>query len=64
MCARSVTIGVALGADLVIIGAIAYRVHFPGELRHTGDIDFAVAFHLNEFAALEQRLQRTDGVNS
>jgi hypothetical protein len=33
---------VALAADLVIIGAIAYQVHFPGELRHTGDIDFAV----------------------
>jgi hypothetical protein len=24
----------ALGADLVIIGAIAHKVHFPGELRH------------------------------
>jgi len=49
---------VALGADLVIIGAIAYQVHFPGELRHTGDIDFAVALDLNEFAELERRLQR------
>jgi predicted nucleotidyltransferase len=48
----------ALGADLVIIGAIAYQVHFPGELRHTGDIDFAVALDLNEFAELERRLQR------
>jgi len=48
---------VALGADLVIIGAIAYQVHFPGELRHTGDIDFAVALDLNEFAELERRLQ-------
>lgn len=47
----------ALGADLVIIGAIAYQVHFPGELRHTGDIDFAVALDLNEFAELERRLQ-------
>src|SRR5271169_2232803 len=47
----------ALGADLVIIGAIAYPVHFPGELRHTGDIDFAVALDLNEFAELERRLQ-------
>jgi hypothetical protein len=51
---------VALGADLVIIGAIAYQVHFPGELRHTGDIDFAVALDLNEFAELERRL-RADG---
>ena len=44
----------ALGADLVIIGAIAYQVHFPGELRHTGDIDFAVALDLNEFAELAE----------
>lgn len=51
---------VALGADLVVIGAIAYQVHFPGELRHTGDIDFAVALDLNEFAELERRLQ-SDG---
>jgi predicted nucleotidyltransferase len=48
---------VALAADLVIIGAIAYQLHFPGELRHTGDIDFAVASDLNEFAELERRLQ-------
>jgi hypothetical protein len=54
--------GAALGADLVIIGAIAYQVHFPGELRHTGDIDFAVALDLNEFAELERRLRR-DGWN-
>jgi hypothetical protein len=25
----------SLGADLVIIGAIAYQVHFPREDRHT-----------------------------
>ncbi|MFZ0732132.1 MAG: hypothetical protein WAM79_07395 [Candidatus Sulfotelmatobacter sp.] len=48
---------VAPGADLVIIGAIAYQVHFPGELRHTGDIDFAVALDRNEFAELARRLQ-------
>jgi hypothetical protein len=48
---------VALGADLVIIGAIAYQVHFPGELRHTGDIDFAVGLDLDEFAELERILQ-------
>lgn len=46
----------ALGADLVIIGAIAYQVHFPREDRHTGDIDFAVALDLDEFAELERRL--------
>jgi predicted nucleotidyltransferase len=48
---------VALGADLVVIGAIAYQVHFPAEARHTGDIDFAVALDLNEFAELGRRLQ-------
>ena len=48
---------VGLGADLVVIGAIAYQVHFPAEARHTGDIDFAVALDLNEFAELERRLQ-------
>lgn len=46
----------ALGADLVIIGAIAYQVHFPKEDRHTSDIDFAVALDLDEFAELERRL--------
>jgi predicted nucleotidyltransferase len=46
----------ALGADLVVIGAIAYQVHFPEESRHTGDIDFAVALDLDEFAELERRL--------
>ena len=29
----------ALGAEFVIIGAIAYQIHFPAESRHTGDID-------------------------
>ena len=47
---------VALGAELVIIGAIAYQVHFPKESRHTADIDFAVALDLDEFAELEDRL--------
>jgi hypothetical protein len=46
-CARS----------LVIIGAIVYQVHFPGELRHTEDIDFAVGLDLDEFAELERILQ-------
>lgn len=40
----------------MIIGAIAYQVHFPREDRHTGDIDFAVALDLDEFAELERRL--------
>jgi len=46
----------ALDAELVVIGAIAYQVHFPAESRHTGDIDFAVALDLDEFAELERRL--------
>jgi predicted nucleotidyltransferase len=46
----------ALGADLVIIGAMAYQLHLPKEDRHTGDIDFAVALDLDEFAELEKRL--------
>ena len=46
----------ALGAELVVIGAIAYQVHFPAESRHTGDVDFAVALDLDEFAELERRL--------
>ena len=37
-----------LGAELVIIGAIAYQVHFPEESRHTGDIDFAAGPKLRE----------------
>ena len=39
---------VALGAELVIIGAIAYQVHFPEESRHTGDIDSAAGPKLRE----------------
>jgi predicted nucleotidyltransferase len=46
----------ALAGELVVIGAIAYQVHFPAEARHTGDIDFAVALDLDEFAELERRL--------
>jgi predicted nucleotidyltransferase len=45
-----------LRADLVIIGAIAYQVHFPRKERQTGDIDFVVALDLDEFAELERRL--------
>jgi predicted nucleotidyltransferase len=45
------------GTDLVVIGAIAFQVHFPEDSRHTGDIDFAVALDLNEFAELENFLK-------
>ena len=37
-----------LGVELVVIGAIAYQVHFPEESRHTGDIDFAAGLKLRE----------------
>ena len=46
----------AANAQLVIIGAIAYQIHFPGQDRHTRDIDFAVALDLSEFAVLSTRL--------
>jgi hypothetical protein len=39
---------VTLGPELLIIGAIAYQVHFPEESRHTGDIDFAAGPKLRE----------------
>lgn len=42
-----------LHADLAIIGAIAYQVHFPNEPRHTADVDLAVALVLDDFAKLE-----------
>jgi predicted nucleotidyltransferase len=45
-----------LRAELVIIGAIAYQVNFPDEERHTGDIDFAVALDLADFAELSAHL--------
>ena len=51
-----------LNADLVVIGAIAYQIHFPGEERHTGDVDIAVALDFDDFALLEKRL-RHDGWN-
>ena len=43
-------------ADVVIIGAIAYQIHFPNEARHTADVDLAVALDLDEFARLEESL--------
>jgi predicted nucleotidyltransferase len=45
-----------LHADLVIIGAVAYQVHFPNESRHTADVDLAVALDLDDFAQLEKNL--------
>ena len=45
-----------LDAELVIIGAIAYQIHFPEDARHTSDIDLAVALDLDDFEDLTERL--------
>ncbi len=51
----------ALGAELVIIGAIAYQIHFPAESRHTGDIDFAVALDLTNSQSWNADFLQTAG---
>ena len=45
-----------LGAELVIIGATAFRAFFPDYARYTEDIDVAVALDLEGFSLLEERL--------
>ena len=45
-----------LESETVIIGALAYQIHFPDEDRHTRDIDCAVALDLEDFEVLRQRL--------
>lgn len=45
-----------LKTQLVIIGAMAYRFHFPQIERYTADIDLTVALDLEDFAKLEARL--------
>jgi predicted nucleotidyltransferase len=44
-----------MGIELVVIGAVAYRVFIP-EQRYTQDIDLVVALDLDEFGTLEQAL--------
>ncbi|PWT98986.1 MAG: hypothetical protein C5B51_28160 [Terriglobia bacterium] len=46
-----------LQADLVLIGAMAYRTWIDDPARHTLDIDVAVAIDLDEFARLSERLR-------
>lgn len=46
----------ALGAELVIIGATAFRAFFPDNARYTEDIDVAVALDFDGFSLLEERL--------
>jgi predicted nucleotidyltransferase len=45
-----------MGADLVIVGAIAYQIYFSDDELKTGDIDFAIALDLNDFAKLQADL--------
>jgi len=45
-----------LQGELVIIGAIAYQLHFPDDQRQTGDIDFAIALDQPDFTDLSARL--------
>ncbi|HTV83265.1 MAG TPA: nucleotidyl transferase AbiEii/AbiGii toxin family protein [Acidobacteriaceae bacterium] len=45
-----------LGTECVVIGAIAFQVHFPGQDRHTGDVDLALALNLEDFPTLRHEL--------
>jgi predicted nucleotidyltransferase len=47
-----------LKTQLVIIGAMAYKFHFPDIGRYTADIDLTVALDLEDFAQLETRLTK------
>jgi predicted nucleotidyltransferase len=45
-----------LNADFVIVGAIAYQVHFADDELKTSDVDFAIALDLDDFAELQTQL--------
>jgi predicted nucleotidyltransferase len=45
-----------LGAECVLIGAVAFQAHFPDEGRHTKDVDVAVALNLESFHLLRKEL--------
>lgn len=47
---------VNLGSDLVVVGAMAYRAFFPESVRHTEDIDVAIAMDLDDLARVESAL--------
>ncbi len=47
-----------LKAEIVIIGAMAYKFRFPDIERYTADIDLTVALDLEDFAELEARLTK------
>ena len=46
-------------ADFVIIGAIAYKLYFPGEDRFTADIDVTIALELDKFWEFARRLEES-----
>lgn len=45
-----------LGTECVIIGAIAFQIHFPAQDRHTGNVDVAIALDLDDFPVLRNDL--------
>lgn len=47
-----------MNADIVIVGAIAYQLHFSDDELKTADIDFAIALDLVDFVKLQAALSR------
>lgn len=47
-----------MNADIVIVGAIAYQLHFSDDELKTADIDFAIALDMVDFAKLQAALSR------
>jgi predicted nucleotidyltransferase len=45
-----------MNADIAIVGAIAYQLHFSDDELKTGDFDFAVALDMVDFAKLQAAL--------
>jgi predicted nucleotidyltransferase len=45
-----------MNAEIVIVGAIAYQIHFADDELKTADIDFAIALDLADFARLQEEL--------
>ncbi len=46
-------------ADFVIIGAIAYKLHYPDEDRFTSDVDATIALDLDRFWEFSRRLEES-----
>lgn len=45
-----------MNADIVVVGAIAYQLHFSDDEIKTADIDFAIALDMVDFAKLQAAL--------